>query len=79
MSFAKDAVGRGDEVAGRKKLSRATNGPLARFQVQIRTLKRVLKLAVRVGLMLQWRGRDIRVDLMLPGDRIAGCRGETGD
>lgn len=37
-----------------------------------KNMKRVLKLVVRVGLMLQWRGRDIRVDHMLPGDWIVG-------
>lgn len=67
LNFAKDAVGRGDEVAGRRCCVAQQMDPRA-VPGSNKNMKRVLKLVLRVGLMLQWRGRDIRVDHMLPGD-----------
>lgn len=74
LNFAKGAVGRGDEVAGRRCCVAQLMDPRA-VPGSNKNMKRMLKLVLRVGLMLQWRGRDIRVDHMLPG----GCRGDSSD
>lgn len=66
LNFAQGAVGRGDEVAGRRCCVAQLMDPRA-VPGSNKNMKRMLKLVLRVGLMLQWRGRDIRVDHMLPG------------